>query len=82
VELEQNIPVYFRIVFYICQIFADPLPANANGSLAVCYASAQNRIRIHGSEFLYPAHCIEPKVHRSPVNRDFLHIYVKNPQVQ
>jgi hypothetical protein len=34
--------------------------------LAVCCASAQNRIKIHESGFLYLANCIS-----SPDNRDF-----------
>ncbi|MDR2069066.1 MAG: hypothetical protein LBP71_04275, partial [Spirochaetaceae bacterium] len=32
----------------------------------VCCASAQNRIKIHKSEFLYPANCI-----KEPDNRGF-----------
>jgi hypothetical protein len=34
--------------------------------LAVCCASAQNCIKIHKSEFLYPANCI-----KEPDNRGF-----------
>jgi hypothetical protein len=49
---------------------------------AVCCASAQNRIKIHGSEFLCPANCIRTKGSRSPIIEDFLHIYAKNPQAQ
>jgi hypothetical protein len=44
--------------------------------LAVCCASAQNRIKIHKSEFLYRANCI-----KSPIIEDFLHIHAKNPQM-
>jgi hypothetical protein len=47
------------------------------GSIAVCCALAHNRIKIHGSEFLYRSNCI-----RSPENREFLHEYAKIPQVQ
>jgi hypothetical protein len=47
--------------------------------LAACCASAQNRIKIHASEFLYfpDSNCIS-----SSDNRDFLNIYSKKPQVQ
>jgi hypothetical protein len=37
-----------------------------NNPLAVCCALAQNRIKIHESEFLYPANCI-----KEPDNRGF-----------
>ena len=46
-------------------------------ALAVCCTLAQNCIKIHGSEFLYPSNCI-----RTPDNREFLHIYAKIPQAQ